>query len=86
VSHGEKVPSAAVNSNKNVNANNFNFRSKSRESTRNREFSEMLISRFLVVSRDFECFVGVHVFVGVYGSTGTGQYKYVNKIITLAYN
>jgi hypothetical protein len=30
----------------------------------------MLILRFLVVSRDFECFVGVYVFVGVYGSTG----------------
>jgi hypothetical protein len=30
----------------------------------------MLISRFLVVSRDFECFVGVYVFVGVCSSTG----------------
>jgi hypothetical protein len=30
----------------------------------------MLISRFLGVSRDFECFVGVYVFVGVCGSTG----------------
>jgi hypothetical protein len=64
-----------INSNKNVNSNNFNFRSKSPETTRNREFSKMLISRFLVVSRDFDCFVGIYVFVGVYGCTG-------NEIIT----
>jgi hypothetical protein len=30
----------------------------------------MLLSRFLIVSRDFDCSVGVHVFVGVYSNNG----------------
>jgi hypothetical protein len=67
------VPSADVNSNKNVNSNNFDFQPKSRETTRNRECSKILIPRFLVVSRDFDCFVGVYVFVGVYGRLGSSQ-------------
>jgi hypothetical protein len=70
VSNGKNVSGAAVNFNKNVNSNIFKFRPKSRKTTRNRKCSKMLISRFLVVSRDFDCFVGVYVFAGVYSSSG----------------
>jgi hypothetical protein len=60
------IPVLPLTPTKNVNSNNFNFQPKSRETSRNRDCSKMLISRFLVVSRDFD---RVYVFVGVYGSS-----------------